>query len=169
MSMTRKAVAAAAGLIVGLVLSGCGKERVPQPLKESSPFAGAPFVLIPAVTGKLVLRDANGKPLQAAATPLLWLAVAGVVFGALPSSTRPSLRRSRPSCAFCLLSASLPCSFISSFTKPAPSLILPSMLIRNLLCIWCHENSVGRETIHRRVRPSFSKHWNDRTSFRLWG
>lgn len=70
MSMTRKAVAAAAGLIVGLVLSGCGKERVPQPLKESSPFAGAPFVLIPDETGKLVLRDANGKPLQAAATSL---------------------------------------------------------------------------------------------------
>lgn len=70
MSMTRKAVAAAAGLVVGVVLSGCGKEPAPQPPKESNPFAGVPFVLAPDETGKLVLRNANGKPLQAAAISL---------------------------------------------------------------------------------------------------
>src|SRR6201746_2201879 len=52
-----------------------------------------------------------------------------VVFGALPSSTLPSLRRSRPSCAFRWLSGDLPCSLISSLTNPAPSLISPFTLI----------------------------------------
>src|ERR1700743_1723663 len=52
-----------------------------------------------------------------------------VVFGSLPSSIRPSLRRSRPSWALRWLSGDLPCSFISSLTKPAPSLISPLTLI----------------------------------------
>jgi len=39
------------------------------------------------------------------------------------------VRRSRPSWAFRWLSGDLPCSFISSFAKPAPSLISPLTLI----------------------------------------
>ena len=40
-----------------------------------------------------------------------------VVFGALPSSTLPSLRKSRPSCALRWLWEDLPYSFISSFDE----------------------------------------------------
>src|SRR6202020_3629585 len=59
-----------------------------------------------------------------------------VVFGALPSSTLPSLRKSRPSCALRWLSGDLPCSFISSLTNPAPSLISPLTLMSvSLSCV----------------------------------
>src|ERR1700744_842070 len=46
---------------------------------------------------------------------------------------RPSLRRLRPSWALAWLSAVLPCSFISSFTKPAGSFTCPLTLMVCLL------------------------------------
>ena len=70
MSMTRNAAVIVAGLLINLIISGCGKESTPQPPKENNPFASVPFVLAPDKAGKLVLHDANGKPLQAAAISL---------------------------------------------------------------------------------------------------
>jgi hypothetical protein len=49
-----------------------------------------------------------------------WPVPGFVVLGALPSSTLPSLRKSRRSCALRWLSGDLPCSFISSLMNPAP-------------------------------------------------
>lgn len=47
-------------LLVGAGLSGCGKDRSTEP-PPASPFAGLPFVLVPAPDGNLEARTPDGK------------------------------------------------------------------------------------------------------------
>jgi PBP1b-binding outer membrane lipoprotein LpoB len=64
MSMTTAGLGIAAALFAALVLSGCAKEQRSVPPEANNPFAGTPFVLLPDAAGRLVMRDANGKPLD---------------------------------------------------------------------------------------------------------
>src|SRR6202012_400413 len=95
-----------------------------------------PIVLLQAGRHKSppLLRQGGGRNISFSGWPVPGL----VVFGALPSSTLPSLRKSRPSCALRWLSGDLPCSCNSSLTKPAPSLISPLTLISLSLFSVCH-------------------------------
>ena len=61
MSTIRAGLGIAAAIAASVLLSGCAKDEPPQ---TASPFAGAPFVLIPDAAGGLVARDADGKPLD---------------------------------------------------------------------------------------------------------
>ncbi len=69
MSMTRSAACVAGALLVGLVLSGCGRDKSAQQPVAANPFAGLPFVLAPGPNGELEPRDADGKPLPPSDRP----------------------------------------------------------------------------------------------------
>lgn len=51
--------------LVGVALSGCGRETPPaEPPPQTNPFADVPFVLVPDENGNLQPRTADGKPLE---------------------------------------------------------------------------------------------------------
>lgn len=58
----------AAVLLVGIGLSGCGKDRSTEP-PPANPFAGLPFVLVPGSDGNLEPRTPDGKPIPPSDKP----------------------------------------------------------------------------------------------------
>lgn len=51
--------------LVGVALSGCGRETPPaEPPPRNNPFDGVPFVLVPDENGRLQPRTADGRPLE---------------------------------------------------------------------------------------------------------
>ncbi|ANX04449.1 hypothetical protein PG2T_09835 [Immundisolibacter cernigliae] len=69
MKMKGKLSVTAAALLVGVGLSGCGKDRSTEPAPQANPFAGLPFVLVPGPDGNLEPRTPDGKPIPPSDKP----------------------------------------------------------------------------------------------------
>lgn len=69
MKMQGKLAVTAVALLVGVGLSGCGKDRSTEAPPQASPFADSPFVLVPGPDGNLEPRTPDGKPITPSDRP----------------------------------------------------------------------------------------------------